>query len=97
MASTTTERTQPQLAAPRTLAGGFAALRIFMGLVWVSNALAKVFSQGTVDWGFFSFNLITATPPCGSPPTRRRSPRSHPSQRSTATWSCRTGDSSASS
>ena len=30
-----------------------------MGLVWVSNALAKVFSQGTVDWGFFSFNLIT--------------------------------------
>ena len=59
MASTTTERTQPQLAAPRTLAGGFAALRIFMGLVWVSNALAKVFSQGTVDWGFFFFNLIT--------------------------------------
>ncbi len=30
-----------------------------MGLVWVSNALAKVFSQGNVDWGFFSFNLIT--------------------------------------
>ena len=41
-----------------TTAGGFAALRIFMGLVWVSNALAKVFNQGNVDWGF-SFNLIT--------------------------------------
>jgi uncharacterized membrane protein YphA (DoxX/SURF4 family) len=59
MASMTTERTQPPLAASRTLAGGFAALRIFMGLVWVSNALAQVFSQGTVDWGFFSFNLFT--------------------------------------
>ena len=51
-------RTDPA-AARRTLAGGFAALRIFMGPIWVSNALAKVFSQGTVDWGFFSFNLIT--------------------------------------
>ncbi len=37
----------------------FAGLRIFMGLVWVSNALAKVFSSGNFDWGFFSFNLMT--------------------------------------
>ncbi len=43
----------------RAMARGFAALRIFMGLVWVSNALAKVFSSGDFDWGFFSFNLIT--------------------------------------
>ncbi len=59
MASTTTERTQPQLAAPRTLAGGFAALRIFFGLVWLSNGLAKLFDTGNYDWGFLSFNLIT--------------------------------------
>lgn len=37
----------------------FTALRIFTGLVWLSNALAKVFNIGLVDWGFFSFNLIT--------------------------------------
>ncbi len=59
MASTTPERTQPQLAAPRTLAGGFAALRIFFGLVWLSNGLAKLFDTGNYDWGFLSFNLIT--------------------------------------
>ncbi|MGH3570618.1 MAG: hypothetical protein ACRDUW_02120 [Pseudonocardiaceae bacterium] len=41
------------------LAQGFAALRIFIGLVWLSNALAKVTDVGVVDWGFFSFNLIT--------------------------------------
>lgn len=48
-----------ELPAPvRSLTGGFAALRILLGLVWLSNALAKVFGVGTVDWGFFSFNLI---------------------------------------
>jgi thiosulfate dehydrogenase (quinone) large subunit len=43
----------------RLMARGFAALRIFTGLVWLSNALAKIFNIGFVDWGFFSFNLIT--------------------------------------
>jgi thiosulfate dehydrogenase [quinone] large subunit len=36
----------------------FTALRIFTGLVWLSNALAKVFEKRTYDWGFFSFNLV---------------------------------------
>jgi len=31
----------------RLLARGFAALRIFTGLVWLSNALAKVFDVGS--------------------------------------------------
>jgi thiosulfate dehydrogenase (quinone) large subunit len=48
-----------ELPAPvRQLSGGFAALRILLGLVWLSNALAKVFDVGGVDWSFLSFNLI---------------------------------------
>ena len=43
----------------RLMAGGFAALRIFTGLVFLSNALAKVSGKGNYDWGFFNFNLIT--------------------------------------
>jgi len=43
----------------RLMARAFTALRIFTGLVWLSNALAKIFDVGTYDWGFFSFNLIT--------------------------------------
>ncbi|MBA2474160.1 MAG: DoxX family membrane protein [Pseudonocardiales bacterium] len=55
-----TTGTAPELLAPaRSLGGAFAALRIFIGLVWLSNALAKVVDVAVVDWGFFSFNLIT--------------------------------------
>ena len=43
----------------RLMARAFTALRIFTGLVWISNALAKIFDVGNYDWGFFSFNLIT--------------------------------------
>jgi thiosulfate dehydrogenase [quinone] large subunit len=46
-------------ADPRLLGRGFAALRIFTGLVWLSNGLAKLFNAGSFDWGFISFNLIT--------------------------------------
>lgn len=55
----TTEGVRTGQISYRALAQGFAALRIFMGLVWLSNALAKVTGVGVVDWGFFSFNLIT--------------------------------------
>jgi len=47
------------LVSARVLAAAFTALRIFTGLVWLSNALAKLFDKGTFDLGFFSFNLIT--------------------------------------
>lgn len=40
-------------------AKGFAALRIFTGLVWLSNGLAKVFNKGSFDLGFWSFSLIS--------------------------------------
>ncbi len=54
----TTERTPPPIS-PRSLAGGFAVLRIFFGVVWLSNGLAKLTDTGNYDWGFASFNLIT--------------------------------------
>jgi len=38
---------------------GFAALRIFTGLVWLTNAGAKVLDKGLYDFGFISFNLVT--------------------------------------
>lgn len=37
----------------------FTVLRIFTGLVWLSNGLAKVLERGSYDIGFFSFSLIT--------------------------------------
>ncbi len=54
--------TEPQVAAPsshRVMTRAFTALRIFTGLVWLSNGLAKLFDTGSFDWGFISFNLIT--------------------------------------
>ncbi|MGH3861818.1 DoxX family membrane protein [Actinokineospora sp.] len=46
--------------SPRLLGGGFAALRVFFGAIWLSNGLAKVFANqnSNFDWGFVSFNLI---------------------------------------
>lgn len=37
----------------------FTVLRIFTGLVFLTNGLAKVFEKGSFDLGFFSFTLIT--------------------------------------
>ena len=34
------------------------ALRIFFGLNWLSNAIAKVFNKADYDWGWLSFNLV---------------------------------------
>ena len=39
----------------------FTLLRVFTGLVWLSNGLAKVFVKGSYDLGFFSFNLVTTS------------------------------------
>lgn len=49
----------PADTARSVYAKGFAALRIFTGLVWLSNGLAKLFNVGMVDLGFFNGNLIT--------------------------------------
>lgn len=54
---TPTEAVQPMIN-PGLMSRAFAALRVFTGLVWLSNGLAKAFNTGSVDWGFFSFSLI---------------------------------------
>lgn len=36
----------------------FTVLRVFTGLVWLTNGLAKVFEKNNYDLGFFSFNLV---------------------------------------
>jgi uncharacterized membrane protein YphA (DoxX/SURF4 family) len=41
------------------IARGLAAFRVFVGLVWLGNALAKVFNQGSYDLGVVSFSLIS--------------------------------------
>jgi uncharacterized membrane protein YphA (DoxX/SURF4 family) len=43
----------------RVMQRAFSALRIFTGLVWFTNAIAKVLDVGTYDFGFISFNLVT--------------------------------------
>jgi uncharacterized membrane protein YphA (DoxX/SURF4 family) len=55
-----TVRADRQIGSARLLGVGFAALRIFSGLIWLSNGLAKVFlnQNNKLDWGFISFNLI---------------------------------------
>ena len=40
------------------MARGFTALRIFVGLIWMSNALAKVLATARFDWGFIRFSLV---------------------------------------
>lgn len=39
-------------------AKAIVALRIFFGLNWLSNAIAKVFNKADYDWGWLSFNLV---------------------------------------
>jgi thiosulfate dehydrogenase (quinone) large subunit len=44
---------------PVTAARGLAALRIFVGVVWLANGLAKLFDKGAYDLGVVSFGLIS--------------------------------------
>jgi len=41
------------------IAKGLAAFRVFVGLVWLGNALAKVVNHGSYDLGVVSFSLIS--------------------------------------
>jgi len=41
------------------MAKAFTALRVFTGLVWLSNGVAKLIGRATYDLGFLSFNLVT--------------------------------------
>jgi len=55
----TADDTAVGAATFRLMGRAFAVLRIFTGLVFLSNALAKATSTDNVDWGFFSFTLIS--------------------------------------
>lgn len=59
MTATTERATTDTTNTHTVMARAFVALRIFTGLVWLTNGLAKLFDVGSFDWGFFSFNLIT--------------------------------------
>lgn len=45
-------------ASPHALARGFAALRIFFGLIWLSNGIAKLIGVGSYDLGAVTFGLL---------------------------------------
>jgi len=60
---TTTARPATIAASHQALARGFAALRIFFGLIYLSNALAKMVGVGAYDLGAASFGLLW--PPTG--------------------------------
>ena len=47
------------LISPTLLHAGFFALRIYVGLVFLSNGLAKALDRQNTTWGPFSFSLIT--------------------------------------
>ena len=54
-----TSTTADQHTGMRVFVRALTALRIFTGLVWLSNGLAKLFDVGKIDLGFFSGTLIT--------------------------------------
>lgn len=58
MTDTTTTPPATVAASPVALARGFATLRIFFGLIWLTNGLAKLFDKGTYDLGFATFGLL---------------------------------------
>lgn len=57
--TSTDEQTRTDLRDTRGYARAFTALRIFTGLVWLSNGIAKLSDVGKIDLGFFSGTLIT--------------------------------------
>lgn len=55
---TVTERPSTIPASPRSLARALAILRIFFGLIWLSNGIAKLVDVGSYDLGFATFGLL---------------------------------------
>lgn len=56
--STSSARPATVPASPRSLARALAVLRIFFGLIWLTNGLAKLIDVGSYDLGFASFGLL---------------------------------------
>ncbi len=58
MAKTQTGRLASGVAETTIFVRLFTVLRVFTGVVFLSNGLAKVFEASSYDLGFFSFGLI---------------------------------------
>ena len=56
--SDTTHHPAGTQVAPELLARGFAVLRIFFGLIWLTNGIAKLIQVGAYDLGVVSFGLL---------------------------------------
>ena len=81
----------------RLMGKGFAALRIFFGLVWLSNGLAKAFNSQNFDLGFFSFTLISRDGAKGIAANAASKTQIGPLGTFSRTWWSGTGDFSGSS
>ncbi len=55
---TVTERQATIPASHRSLAQALAVLRIFFGVIWLSNGIAKLIGVGSYDLGFATFGLL---------------------------------------
>ncbi len=55
---TVADRATTVPASHRSLAHAFAALRIFFGLIWLTNGLAKLLNVGVYDVGFATAGLL---------------------------------------
>ncbi len=53
-----TDRPATIPASHRSLARALAILRIFFGVIWLGNGLAKLFDVGSYDLGFATFGLL---------------------------------------
>jgi uncharacterized membrane protein YphA (DoxX/SURF4 family) len=60
MSDPTTASVRPATipASPQSLARALAALRIFFGLIWLTNGLAKLIDVGAYDLGVATFGLL---------------------------------------
>lgn len=55
---TVTDRPATIPASHRSLAHALAILRIFFGVIWLSNGIAKLIDVGSYDLGFATFGLL---------------------------------------
>ncbi len=53
-----TDRPTSVPASHRSLSHAFAVLRIFFGLIWLTNGLAKLINVGVYDFGFATAGLL---------------------------------------
>lgn len=58
MTGTSTTRPATITTKHEALSRGFAVLRIFFGLIWLTNGIAKLIDRGAYDLGIATFGLL---------------------------------------